>query len=164
MGGTQQVVFRIFTEDNPTYRHACVRILSEHGFPHSTVVGGTGYGPDQGGKPEHSLVLDIAVEKYSSATQKRMVVAVEEICRQNRQISVLLVRIPATIRLVRSPEAGYYEKRPSFWGRRESKPPEPDYRGRIIFASGDWKKLLKPELNAIRRGMVVGFFSRSILS
>jgi hypothetical protein len=87
-------MFRFFTQNiRGTDDHEIIRILREHGFPYCTIVGGTGWGPDQGGKPENSLVVDIAVENYDSETEKRMMAAVEEIKKANRQSTVFLVRI-----------------------------------------------------------------------
>jgi hypothetical protein len=168
------IVFRIFTEDLPVYRKEVIGVLREHGFPDYTFVRGRGNGPDQSGL-ENSLVLDVAVQDYSPAVEERMVAAVERICERNGpprperpeggQGSVMLVRIPADVQFIsRNKEAGYKRLKPvPFWGRREyqlQRPPrpEPNYRGKILFESGDWKKVLNPELGLVRRGRVVGFF------
>jgi hypothetical protein len=95
-------MLRLFTENTPAYHDEIVRILKEHGFEHSTIVQGTGYGPDQGGKAEDSLVIDILLKEYNDATHERMKAAIEEIKKANKrkadgqpQASIPLVRIMA---------------------------------------------------------------------
>jgi hypothetical protein len=97
---TPEVLYRIYTEDKPEYRQEIVRVLSDHGLPHFTFVPAEGYGPDQDGKSEHTVVVEIAV---SPETEPAIMRAVKMLKLSNGQGSVKLVRVGVAGALVTDP-------------------------------------------------------------
>jgi hypothetical protein len=169
------VIYQIYTEDLPRHRKAVVRALKKHGFPYCTIAGSAdGYGPDQDGKQETSMMIWVAVEKYTKQVDKRINRAVEEIREKNGdQGSVLLMRIPAYPKLFRRPTRRRtssvasctarptyealpsYAVRPSLPGEGQPFPVSRATRGRIMAVAGNWARLLPN--NAELRGKVVRF-------
>jgi len=95
-----EVLYRIYTQDKPEYREEIVRTLSAHGLPHFTFVPGEGYGPDQDGKPEHTVVVEIAT---SPESEPAVIRAVKMLKLRNGEGSVKLVRVGVAGALVTDP-------------------------------------------------------------
>jgi hypothetical protein len=97
---TPEVLYRIYTEDTPEYRQEIIRVLSHHGLPHLTFLSAEGYGPDQDGKSEHTVVVEIAVSPDKELAIMR---AVKMLKLRNGQGSVKLVRVGVAGDLVTDP-------------------------------------------------------------
>jgi hypothetical protein len=97
---TPEVLYRIYTEDKPEFRQEIVRVLSAHGLPHFTFVPAEGYGPEQDGKSEHTVVVEIAVSPEKEPAIMR---AVKMLKLRNGQGSVKLVRVGIEGDLVTDP-------------------------------------------------------------
>jgi len=142
-----EVLYRIYTQDKPEYREEIVRTLSAHGLPHFTFVPGEGYGPDQDGKPEHTVVVEIAT---SPESEPAVIRAVKMLKLRNGEGSVKLVRVGVAGALVTDPTfrvSGTQDGRVGVVVR------DPD---------GDVPKMTKEELSAaIRAQMRRGHLSRN---
>jgi hypothetical protein len=169
------VVYQIYTEDLPRHRSAVVSALKKHGFKYFTISPpNIGYGPNQDGEQEYSMMIWIAPPNYSWRVDERMERAVKEIRHKNGdQGSVLLMRIPAYPTLVERPkrrrskrrrtssddscscEAPTCEVLPSLPGEGKPFPVPRPTRGKIMAAAGNWARLLPK--NAELRGKVVRF-------
>jgi hypothetical protein len=157
------MIYQIYTEDLPRHRKAVVRALKNHGFPYCTIAGSAdGYGPDQGGKPETSMMIWVAVPRYTKRVEKRMRQAVEAIRDKNGdQGSVLVVRIPAYPKLIIRPKrrrASSVDTHTATISNKLSGGPPVAARatrGRIMAVGGNWEKLLPK--NAELRGKIVRF-------
>jgi hypothetical protein len=170
------VIYQIYTEDLPRHRSAVVSALKKHGFKYFTISPpNIGYGPDQDGKQEYTLMIWVAVlQNYSWRVDKRMERAVKEIRHKNGdQGSVLWMRIPAYPTLVERPkrrrskrrrtssvasctaERPSYEALPRMPGEGLPFPVPRPTRGRIMAVGGNWEKLLPK--NAELRGKIVRF-------
>jgi hypothetical protein len=161
-GEDGQVIYQIYTQDLPRYRRMVVRVLKENGFAYFTISPpNAGYGPDQNGKQEDTMMIWVAVENYSWRVDKRMARVAECLCEHNGpkgqgQSSVLLVRIPAYPKLVKKRRRASCNLTATV--RRHCGPSLPApraSRGKVMAAAGDWATLL-PQ-NAELRGKIVRF-------
>jgi hypothetical protein len=155
----KSVFYRIYTQDIPAHRKMIVRILKEHGFQDFTIFAGTGYW--QGGK-ESSLIIEVVVE--GSGRDRAIKSAVKEIGSKNGrkgQQAMLLVRNPV--------KRSFFLKGEDYAAFDEGavvcqvgdpwlmpEPPGP-YRGRILFAHGDWCRLLPEGAEKVRGRMLVRY-------
>jgi hypothetical protein len=148
------VLYRLYTEDEPGYRKSVVQALQRHGFLDFTLASGVGYGPGQGGKQENVVIIDVATN-YTPATDKKIQVAAKDICRDNRQQSVLIVRIPAFPKLVAAPRrrdqtrttlefALMLAHEEPLYVSANGKPARKRaaYRGKVLASFGEWNRLL----------------------
>lgn len=97
---TPEVLYRIYTEDKPEYREEIVRTLRDHGLPHFTFVSAEGYGPDQDGKSEHTVVVEITTSPEREPAVSR---AVKMLKLRNGQGSVKLVCVGVAGALMTDP-------------------------------------------------------------
>jgi hypothetical protein len=160
------VIYQIYTQDLPRYRRKVVRVLKENGFAYFTISPpNAGYGPDQDGKQENTMMIWVAVENYRRQVDKRMTRVAECLCEYNGpkgkgQSSVLLVRIPAYPKLVKKKKrasCNLTAKLTSYCRTAEwaqDHPPRAS-RGKVIAAEGNWATLLPS--NAELRGKIVRF-------
>jgi hypothetical protein len=153
----ESVFYRIYTQDIPAHRKRVVRILKKHGFQDFTLFPGVGYW--QGGK-ERSLIIEVVIEGSGKDTAIKS--AAKEIGSKNGragQQAMLLVRNPVkrSFFLKGRDYASYAEGAVAAqvgdpWLMPE--PPGP-YRGRILFACGDWWRLLPEGAEKVRGRMLV---------
>jgi len=118
-----------------------------------------GYGPGQGGSQENVVIINVATE-YSSATDKKIQAIAKDICRDNVQQSVLVVRVPAFPKLVAASRRPKSETRTlkAYLLPTSDSEPEPEhvgvdgqrrparkraaYRGKVLAGFGEWEKHL----------------------
>lgn len=170
------MIYQIYTEDLPRNRKKIARALKKHGFPYCTIAGSAdGYGPNQAGKQETSMMIWVAVERYSGErTDKRMERAVKEIRKKNGdQGSVLLVRIPAFPKLIGRPKRRRASSDgscsctarqttvalpvPRMPGEGMTVSVPRVTRARIMAVSGNWEKLLPKNTELRGRSKIVRF-------
>ena len=167
----QLVLYRLYTEDEPHYRKAIIRALQRRGFSAFTLMSAVGYGPGQGGSQENVVIIDVATE-YSSATDKKIQATAKDICRDNVQQSVLVVRVPAFPKLVAASQRPKCETSTLSACLLPASGSEPDYvgadgkphpsrkraayRGKILAGFGEWERLLGT--GKIVEGRIVRFF------
>jgi hypothetical protein len=167
----QLVLYHLYTEDEPQYRKAIIRALQRRGFSAFTLMSAVGYGPGQGGSQENVVIIDVATE-YSSATDKKIQAIAKDICRDNVQQSVLVVRVPAFPKLVaasRRPKSETSTLKAYLLPTSDSEPdyvgadgqPRPSrkraaYRGKVLAGFGEWEKHLPK--GAIVQGGFLRFF------
>jgi len=164
----QVVLYRIYTQDEPVYREAIIRAFQRHGFSDLTLMSAVGYGPGQGGNQENVAVIDIATN-YSPGIDRRIQAAASDICRDNRQQSVLVVRVPAYPKLVTTHRADKAITITSHIMRASDSDAcnvgaderllrkRASYRGKILASFGAWEGLLGK--GEIVQGKLVRFFA-----
>jgi hypothetical protein len=141
----ESVFYRLYTEDSPDYRRTVVEVLKKHGFEDFTLFNPEGYWQ---GAAERSLVIEVVIE--GSGKDEAIKSVAREIGSRNGQNAVGLVRVPVEGSFLLKGEdyASYAEGAvicevgdPWLMPEPSSRP----YRGRILFACGDWQKLLPDE-------------------
>lgn len=155
------VVYQILTEDLPEYRETVERALKDNGFEDFTIVhDALGYGPYQGGRPENSMLIVVAVigDYVEQDVAERMMRVKDHIHAHNGpkgQDAVLMMRYPAE---------GKMHVRVHLWSTDRWEWLAANFghylrggnaEGRIVAAAGDWKRLLPK--NAELRGEIVRF-------
>jgi hypothetical protein len=160
----------LYTEDKPQYRKAAIRALKRQGFLHFTVLAGVGYGPGQEGMEESSVKFEV-VTAYSPAKDRKIQAVARDICRDNDQQAVFVVRLPAFPKFVVAPQSGEtvardishmlasHEEVDYVGADLQPRPSRKRaaYRGRVLASFGEWKKLLGE--GKIVEGRIVRFFS-----
>lgn len=156
------MIYQIYTQDLPRYRRKVVRVLKENGFAYFTISPpNAGYGPDQDGKQENTMMIWVAVENYRRRVDKQMTRVAECLCEHNGpkgkgQSSVLLVRIPAYPKLVKKKKRVSCNLSSKIIRNCGTSSPAPRAsRGKVIAAEGNWATLLPK--NAELRGKLVRF-------
>ena len=166
----QLVLYRLYTEDQPGYRKSVVQALQRHKFSHFTLASGLGFGPGQNGKQENAVIIDV-VTKFSPATDKKIQGIAEDICRENKQQSVLVVRLPAFPKLIAAPLRRAQIATTCEINQMTLAADEPDFmpsdgrpirkrathRGKVLASFGKWEKLLEEQ--AVVEGRIVRFMS-----
>ncbi len=156
----KSVFYRIYTQDIPAYRQRVIRILREHGFQDFTLFTGVGYW--HGGK-ESSLIIEVVVKH--PGRDRAIESATKEIGSKNGkkgQQAMLLARHPV--------KQSFFEKGKAYASYAEGavicevgdpwvmpEPPNRPYRGRILFARGDWQKLLPEGAEKVKGRMLVRY-------
>jgi hypothetical protein len=156
------VAYEIFTEDLPVYRDTIERGLQDNGFEHFTIsYDALGYGPHQGGKPERSMRILVAViEDFTEQVEERMLKVKDHIHKYNGpkgQTAVMVMRFPADVKMHIREERAASKEVVVHNVRSYLRPARPARvrRGRIVTAAGEWKRLLPK--NAELRGKIVRF-------
>lgn len=157
--------YEIFTEDLPDYRHTVERALRDNGFEDFTIsYDALGYGPEQGGKPEKSMRVLVAVlaGAFTPQMDERMVRVKDHIHKHNGpngQNAVMVIRFPADVKMHFREGKEEPAKEMSITRvvshKLEPARPARVRRGRIVAAAGSWKGLLRG--NTEIRGKIVRF-------
>lgn len=91
------MLYRLFTEDSPAYRHNVIAIVSRW-FDGFTLIPCVGH---YKGQPENSVIVEIAVSDRESRNPDRIIQDIAaEICRRNDQECVLVQRIATAATMI----------------------------------------------------------------
>jgi hypothetical protein len=152
----KSVFYRIYTQDIPAHRQKVIHILKEHGFQDFTLFVGLGYW--QGGK-ENSLIIEVVVKH--PGRDRAIESATKKIGSKNGkkgQDAMLLARYPV--------KRSFFKKGEDYASYGEGvyvvgdpdlmpEPPGRPYRGSVLFACGDWQKLLPDGAKKVKGRMLV---------
>jgi hypothetical protein len=153
----KSVFYRLYTEDSPDYRRTVIKVLKEHGFEDFTLFNGNGHWQ---GAAESSLVIEVVVPQ--SGRDGAIESVAKEIGSRNGQNAIGLVRIPVegSFLLKGKDYASYAEGEVICevgdpWVMPE--PPNRVYRGKILFACGNWQELFPKGVEKVRGKSLVRY-------
>jgi hypothetical protein len=153
----KSVFYRLYTEDSPDYRRTVIEILKKHGFEDFTLFNGNGYWE---GAAEPSLVIEVVVPQ--SGRDGAIESVAKEIGSRNGQNAIGLVRFPVEGSfLLKGQDYASYAKGAVIYQAGDPwvmpEPPNRPYRGKILFACGDWHELLPKGVEKVRGRLQVRY-------